>query len=281
VSSPFQAGEVCLLLDARGRTYLADLRTGGRFQYHAGGIAHDDIIGNPPGTVVRTSSAARLVALRPRLADYILRMKRGPQVIYPKDLGAMIHWGDIGPGMTVLEAGTGSGALTLALLRAVGPTGRVISVEKRPEHARHAVAAITRFLGGLPATLELRDGLIEEMIAEVAPDRLLLDLPEPWEVIEAGAEYLADDGVVTVYVPTVPQVQRTRDALRRSGRFAPPTTFEVLQREWVADGRSVRPSHQMIGHTGFITIAQKTLTEPGHPGEAFDGEAAEPPDPAA
>ena len=262
MSAPFEAGEVCLLLDARGRTYLADLRQGGRFQYHAGGIVHDDIIGSLPGTVLRTSSAARLVALRPRLADYILRMKRGPQVIYPKDLGAMIHWGDIGPGMTVLEAGTGSGALTLALLRAVGPTGRVVSVEKRPEHARHAVAAITRFLGELPGTLDLRDGSIQDMIAEFTPDRLMLDLPEPWEVIDAGAEYLADDGVITTYVPTVPQVQRTHDALRRSGRFAPPTTFEVLQREWVADGRSVRPSHQMIGHTGFITVAQRTQLEP-------------------
>ncbi len=265
MSAPFRAGEVCLLLDARGRTYLADLRGGSRFQYHAGGIAHDDIIGNLPGTVVRTSSAARLIALRPRLADYILRMKRGAQVIYPKDLGAMIHWGDIGPGMTVLEAGTGSGALTLALLRAVGPTGRVVSAEKRPEHARQAVAAITRFLGELPATLELLDGPVEEMIAGIVPDRLMLDLPEPWEVIEAAADHLTDEAVVTVYVPTVPQVQRTRDALRRCGRFAPPTTFEVLQREWVADGRSVRPSHQMIGHTGFITIAQKTLAEADGP----------------
>lgn len=261
MNAPFEAGEVCLLLDARGRTYLSDLKAGGRFQYHAGGVAHDDIIGSAPGTVVRTSSDARLVALRPRLADYILRMKRGPQVIYPKDLGAMIHWGDVGPGMTVLEAGTGSGALTLALLRAVGPGGKVISVEKRPEHAAHAVAAITRLLGGLPATLELRDGVVEELIAEFTPDRLMLDLPEPWSVIEAGAEYLAEDGVVTVYVPTVPQVARTRDALRRSGRFAPPTTFEVMHREWVADGRSVRPSHQMVGHTGFITVAQRTQLE--------------------
>ena len=268
MSRRFEAGEVCLLLDARGRTYLTDLREGGRFQYHAGGIAHEDIIGEPPGTVLRTSSSARLVALRPRLADYVLRMKRGPQVIYPKDLGAMIHWGDVGPGMTVLEAGTGSGALTLALLRAVGPGGKVVSVEKRPEHARHAVAAITRFLGELPAPLDLRDGLVEDVVAEVAPDRLLLDLPEPWSVIEAAADHLPADAVVTVYVPTVPQVQRARDAFRRSGRFAPPTTFEVLHREWAADGRSVRPSHQMVGHTGFITVAQRTLAEITEEGEA-------------
>ncbi|MCJ7725782.1 MAG: tRNA (adenine-N1)-methyltransferase, partial [Acidimicrobiia bacterium] len=151
----------------------------------------------------------------------------------------------------------------------------VISVDKRPEHAAHAVAAISRFLGGLPATLELRDGVVEELIAEFAPDRLMLDLPEPWSVIEAGAEFLAEDGVVTIYVPTVPQIARTRDALRRSGLFAPPTTFEVMHREWVADGRSVRPSHQMVGHTGFITVAQRTQLEPGAVQEAVE-EADEP-----
>jgi len=263
VTAAFEAGEVCLLLDARSRTYLVDLVAGGRFQYHAGGVEHDDIIGNPPGVVLRTTSAARLVALRPRLADYVLRMKRGPQVIYPKDLGPIIHWGDIGPGMTVVEAGTGSGALTLALLRAVGPTGKVVSVERRPAHARHAVAAITRFLGELPSTLELRDGDVEDMIIDVAPDRVVLDLPEPWHAVEAAAEGLADDGVLTSFLPTVPQVQRIRDALRRTGRFAAPSTFEVLHRDWAADGRSVRPSHQMVGHTGFITIASKTLGEAG------------------
>lgn len=271
MSEPFAAGEVCLLLDARTRTYLVDLRPGGRFQYHAGGVPHDDIIGRLPGTVLRTSADARLVALRPRLADYVLRMKRGPQVVYPKDLGAIVHWGDIGPGMTVLEAGTGSGALTLALLRAVGPSGRVVSVEVRPEHARQAVAAISRFLGGLPPNLDLRDGVVEDLVGEIAPDRLVLDLPEPWHAVEVAATGLADDGVVTSYLPTVPQVARLRDALRRTGRFAPPTTFEVLHREWVADGRSVRPSHQMIGHTGFITVAAKTLGEPGEPGEDGSG----------
>ncbi|MCB2223017.1 MAG: tRNA (adenine-N1)-methyltransferase [Actinobacteria bacterium] len=265
MSEPFEAGEVCLLLDARSRTYLVDLRPGATFQYHAGGIPHDAIIGSPPGSVHRTTSQARLVALRPRLADYVLRMKRGPQVVYPKDLGAIVHWGDIAPGMTVLEAGTGSGALTLALLRAVGPEGKVVSVEKRPEHAAHAVAAITRFLGGLPGNLDLRDGLVEDLVGEVGPDRLVLDLPEPWHTVEAAAEGLADHGVLTTYLPTIPQVSRVRDAMRRTGRFAPPTTFEVLHREWAADGRSVRPSHQMVGHTGFITVAYKTLEEPGAP----------------
>ena len=261
----FAAGDLCLLLDARNRTYLIDLAPGSRFQYHAGGISHDEIIGQRPGVVLRTSGEARLIALRPRLADYVLRMKRGPQVVYPKDLGAIVHWGDVGPGMTVLEAGTGSGALTLALLRAVGPSGRVVSVERRPEHARHAVAAISRFLGGLPPNLDLREGDVEDHVAAVAPDRLVLDLPEPWYAVEAASEALADDGVVTSYVPTVPQVQRLRDALRRTGRFAPPSTFEVLHRDWAADGRSVRPSHQMVGHTGFITVAYKALGEDGVP----------------
>jgi tRNA (adenine57-N1/adenine58-N1)-methyltransferase len=192
-------------------------------------------------------------------------MPRGPQVVYPKDIGPILHWGDIAPGHTVVEAGTGSGALTMALVRAVGPTGRVISVERREDHAEHARRVIRRFFGEWPATLELRSGEVEEAIEGVAPDRLVLDLPEPWHSVPPAATGLADDGVLTAYLPTIPQVQRLRDALRRSGRFAPPTTFEVLHREWAADGRSVRPSHQMVGHTGFITVALRTTGEESTP----------------
>jgi tRNA (adenine57-N1/adenine58-N1)-methyltransferase len=272
MSDRFRAGEPCLLVDGRGRHYLVDLDPGGEFQYHAGVLGLDQVIGQEEGVVLRSSGNARLVALRPRLADYILLMRRGAQVVYPKDIGPILHWADIRPGNRVLEAGTGSGALTLALLAAVGPTGRVVSVEEREDHAAGARAAILRFLGELPEHLELRLGRVEEVVEQVAPDRLVLDLPEPWEVVPAAAAGLAAGGVLASYLPTVPQVQHLHDELRRCKRFVDIGTFEMLLREWVAEGRSVRPASQMVGHTGFITVARRVA--PLGPDDAVGGPAS-------
>lgn len=257
MSEVFRPGEACLLIDGRGRHYLVDLEPGGVFQYHVGSLPLDQVIGRPEGTLLRSSGDGRLVALRPRLADYILRMRRGAQIVYPKDIGPILHWGDIGPGRRVLEAGTGSGALTMALVQAVGPTGSVVSVEERPDHAAGARDAIRRFLGEIPPNLLLRLGRVEEVVEEVAPDRLVLDLPEPWLVVGPAAAGLTEGGVLTAYLPTVPQVQHLHDELRRSRRFLDIGTFEILLRDWVAEGRSVRPASQMVGHTGFITTARK------------------------
>jgi tRNA (adenine57-N1/adenine58-N1)-methyltransferase len=269
VRGPFRAGETCLIIDGRGRHYLAELDPAGLFQYHVGVLPHNAIIGSPEGSVFRSSGGGRLVVLRPRLADYILRMRRGAQIVYPKDIGPIIHWGDIGPGMSVLEAGTGSGALTMALLQAVGLEGTVVSVEERPDHAAGARRAIERFFGEVPRNLDLRIGLVEEHVAQVAPDRLVLDLPQPWEVVAPAVAGLADGGVFVSYLPTVPQVQHLQEALRFSGRFVEVGTFEVLQRDWVVEGRSVRPDSQMVGHTGFITVARKIVPTPEEaPGEA-------------
>jgi tRNA (adenine57-N1/adenine58-N1)-methyltransferase len=271
VSSAFRAGETCLIVDGRGRHYLTELDPAGAFQYHVGVLSHSAIIGAPEGSVLRSSGGGRLVVLRPRLADYILRMRRGAQIVYPKDVGPIIHWGDIGPGMSVLEAGTGSGALTMALLRAVGPEGTVVSVEERPDHAAGARQAIERFFGGMPPNLDLRIGLVEEQVALVGPDRLVLDLPQPWEVVAPAVAGLTDGGVFISYLPTVPQVQHLQDELRFSRRFIEVSTFEVLQRDWVVEGRSVRPDSQMVGHTGFITVARKTLPIPEERPAESDG----------
>jgi tRNA (adenine57-N1/adenine58-N1)-methyltransferase len=263
VSPPFRAGETCLLIDTKGRRYLVDLDESAQFQYHAGTLRHAEIIGGPEGAELRSSGGSRLLALRPRLADFILTMPRGAQVVYPKDIGPMLHWGDIRPGSVVLEAGTGSGALTMALVQAVGPEGKVVSVEQRADHLAHATRTIERFFGGCPANLTLRLGDVAEVVAEVQPDRLVLDLPEPWEVVAAAAHHMETGGVLTAYLPTVPQVQQLRTALRHSARFGDVTTFEILLREWQADGRSVRPVSQMVGHTGFVTVARHTtLREP-------------------
>jgi tRNA (adenine57-N1/adenine58-N1)-methyltransferase len=253
----FAAGEPCLLYDAKGRTYLIRLEAGGEFQYHRGVVPHDDMIGRPEGCFVAASMGSKLVAVRPRLADYTVKMPRGAAVVYPKDTAAILMWADIYPGATVLEAGTGSGALTLALLRAVGESGRVVSVERRADHAEIAVQRIEGFLGSLPDNLELRVGDVEDNFADVAPDRIVLDMPEPWHSVQPAVRHLRPGGMFCCYLPTVPQVQEVRRELAASGSFIEETTFEVLHREWTVEGRSVRPSHRMQGHTGFITVARR------------------------
>ena len=251
----FHGGETCLLVDSKGRHYLITLNPGSEFQYHAGVLSHDEIIGSDEGVALRSSADARLVALRPRLADYILRMNRGAQIVYPKDIGPILMWSDIGSGMTVVEAGTGSGALTMALLRAVGPAGKVISVDRRDDHSQHAATMISGFFEGIPAQLDLRVGEVVDVLGDVEADRVVLDMPEPAEAVPAAAKALRAGGVLCTYLPTVPQVQHVRAALRQSG-FSELHTFEVLMRDWVADGRSVRPEHRMVGHTGFVTTAR-------------------------
>ena len=258
MTGPFVEGDACLLIDNRGRRYLIDLASGSTFQFHAGAVAHDSLIGKPSGTVVWTAAGARLVAIRPRLADYVLKMERGAQVVYPKDLGPIIHWADVAPGQIIVEAGTGSGALAMALWRAVGPEGKVVSVERRGDHLAHARKTITRFLGRVPENLVLVEGIVEEVLPDHAPDRVILDLPEPWSVVEPAVEAFSAGGILSAYLPTVPQVQKLHEELRISRRFVGVETFEIMLREWQVDGRSVRPVSQMVGHTGFITVA--TLT---------------------
>jgi tRNA (adenine57-N1/adenine58-N1)-methyltransferase len=257
----FLKGDHCLLTDGKGRRFLITLEEGDIFHFHNGTLPHDDLIGRPEGCVARSSLGGKLVAVRPRLADYILNMKRGAQVVYPKDIGPILVWGDIGPGVTVLEAGTGSGALTMALVRAVGVGGRVVSVERREDHAAHARRALETFFGGIPANLDLRVGEVADHLSEIEPDRIVLDLPEPFGVVDAAARSLPSGAIWVSYVPTVPQVQQTTEALRDAGCFAEISNFEVMHRDWNIDGRSVRPDHRMVGHTGFITTARKILVD--------------------
>ncbi len=252
----FRPGEPCLLIDGKGRQYLLKLDPQRQFQYHRGVLEHTDIIGLPEGSWVQASSGGRLLAIRPRLADFILRMRRGAQVVYPKDIGPILVYADIGPGMTIVEAGTGSGALTMALVRAVGESGRVVSVERREDHAERGRKNIERFFGGAPAQLELRSGDVVPVIEEVQPERIVLDLPEPWHVAAAAAKYQPPGGVFCGYLPTVPQVQTLVDTLRE-GPFAEIEVREFLARDWNVSGRSVRPSHTMVGHTGFLVFARK------------------------
>jgi tRNA (adenine57-N1/adenine58-N1)-methyltransferase len=258
----FVDGEVCLLNDVRGKQYLVSLSVGVTFQSDKGSIRHEEIIGQPEGSLIETKRGKPFVALRPRLADYVLRMKRGAAVMYPKDTGPLLTWADIAPGCVVVEAGTGSGGLTLALSRAVGEHGTIVSVERREDHATHARRLIEAFAGEIADNIDLRIGDVEDVIDEVEPDRIVLDLPEPWHSVAPAARALRGGGAFASYLPTVPQVQTLREAIDDAQAFTEIETFEVFMRTWTIDGRSVRPDHRMIGHTGFITVARKRLRRP-------------------
>lgn len=255
MSAPFEPGERALLVDRRGRRYLITLRTGESFHSHQGHVAHDDVIGKPEGVRVMTSGNSPLVAFRPSYPEFILKMPRGAQVVYPKDVGLILVEADIHPGATVLEAGTGSGALTIALARATGPTGRVISYELRDDFASRARSNIEAFLGKVPDHVDLRVGDVTDGVADRDVDRVVLDLPEPWRVIPVALACLHPGAIWCSYVPSVMQVSQTVEALRTAG-FAEIATREVLVRTWHVEGQAVRPDHRMVAHTGFVTTAR-------------------------
>lgn len=259
---PFAVGDPALLIDGKGRHFLLRLESGRTFQFHNGMLEHDALIGAEDGSWFTSTGNARMLLLRPRLADFLLKMKRGAQIVYPKDLGPILVFADIGPGMIVLEAGTGSGALTLGLSRAVGPTGRVVTVESRDDHAAHARKTLERWFGEVPDNVDMRTGDVADHVADVLPERIVLDVPEPWHTLETAAQHQPNGGVVCAYLPTVPQVQQTVEKARDLERFAEIEVTEFLMREWNVKGRSVRPDHSMVGHTGFLIFMRKVADEP-------------------
>jgi tRNA (adenine57-N1/adenine58-N1)-methyltransferase len=254
-----RVGERVLLVDSKRRRHLVTLTEGASFHTHAGVVGHDAMIGRPEGITVRTSHGQRLLVLRPTLAEYVLEMPRGAQVIYPKDLGPILVLADVFPGARVLESGIGSGALTLALLRAVGPSGHVTGYEVRADFADRAQRNIHAYLGDdVPLSVEVRDtyaGIDLEGL-----DRILLDLPEPWQVVSHAAKALRPGGILLSYLPTISQVAQLRAALEDSP-FGLMESLEVLQRGWHIEGQSVRPDHRMVAHTGFLTTARLLVAE--------------------
>lgn len=256
---PLAAGELVLLRDRRDRRYLVTLEEGGEWHSHAGVLAHDDLIGGPEGRAMRTTGNMELIVLRPTRDDYVLKMKRGAQVVYPKDQAMIVALADVRPGMTVVEAGAGSGALTLALLDAVGPEGRVISFERRDDHLPQAIENVERWHGGRPDTWEVHLGDVAERLADVRAQRVVLDVLEPWRAVAPAGDALAPGGILLAYTPAVPQVMRLRETCEADGRFGDVATSETLHRPWDVDGLSVRPAHRMVAHTAFLTTARRVL----------------------
>ena len=266
---PFAEGDTVLLLDRAGNRRLVRLRPGGRVHSHKGYLEHDRLIGADEGVTLRTQTGAVYTAVRPRLSDYALEMPRSTAIVYPKDVGILLVWADVYPGATVLESGLGSGALTLALLRAVGPTGRVIVYEARGEFIGPALDNIHAW-GEPPGNLLIRERDVYEGIDEGELDRLVLDLPEPWRVVPHAVAALRLGGVAAFYNPSILQVQQTVAALEESGAFGMVETLEVLYRPWHVKGQAVRPVHQMVSHTGFLTFARRLTPRSGPLSEVPD-----------
>jgi tRNA (adenine57-N1/adenine58-N1)-methyltransferase len=247
-----------MLIDAKDRHYLITLTEGAAFHTHAGIVQHDDVIGTLEGSVVGSNAERSFLVLRPTLSDVVLKMPRGAQVIYPKDLGAILMQADVGPGMRVLEAGVGSGALSMTLLRA---GASITAYEIREDFARHAERNVREMLGeDLDYHVHIRD--VTAGIDEVDLDRVILDMPEPWAVVKHAEGALRPGGILLAYLPTINQTQLLRETLREHA-FGLEETVEILRRTWHVDGRSVRPDHRMVAHTGFLTSARRLARRQG------------------
>lgn len=252
---PLVPGDRVQLTDSKGRHYTVLLEAGATYHTHKGALAHDDLIGRPEGSVVTSANGTPYLALRPLLTDYVLSMPRGAAVIYPKDAAQIVAWGDIFPGSRVLEAGAGSGALTCSLLRAIGPTGTLISYEIRADHEEFARRNVRQFFGETPAAWELRPG--DAATFDGVVDRVILDMLEPWTMIDMVSRTLLPGGVLVVYVATTTQLSRIAEDLRAAGGFTEPEAWETLQRPWHLEGLAVRPEHRMIGHTAFLLTVRR------------------------
>ncbi|WP_159809070.1 tRNA (adenine-N1)-methyltransferase [Cellulomonas citrea] len=257
---PLRAGERVQLTDVKGRPHTITLSAGAAFHTHRGLIAHDDLIGSDEGVVVSTTAGVQYLAMRPLLADHVMSMPRGAAVVYPKDAGQIVTMADIYPGARVVEAGVGSGALTLSLLRAVGDGGSLLSVERRDDFAAIARANVEQFFGGPHPAWTLQLGDVADALTALGPasvDRVVLDMLAPWENLAAAAAALAPGGVLLAYVATTTQLSRLAEDVRSDGRYTEPTAWESMVRGWHLEGLAVRPEHRMIGHTGFLLTTRR------------------------
>lgn len=253
----FAAGDRVQLTDPKGKLYSFSITPGKEWHTHKGWITHDDLIGMPEGSIVSTTAGLKFTAFKPLLADYVLTMPRGATIVYPKDAAMIIGVADIYPGARVLEAGVGSGALTISLLRAVGSTGSVHSVERRAEFADNARSNIDNYFNGEHPNWSLVVGDLQDQSFDPFFDRVVLDMLAPWECVDIAAKALRPGGVFLAYVATTTQLSATAQALKDDGRFTEPESSETMVRGWHHEGLAVRPQQRMIGHTGFLIQSRR------------------------
>lgn len=259
-SGPFQVGDRVQLSDGKNRKFTITLTPGERFFTHRGPIAHDDLIGKDEGTTVLSGEGTVYLAQRHTLMDYVLSMPRGAQVIYPKDASQILVEGDIFPGARVLEAGVGSGALSLYLLRAIGNDGQLISYEIREDHLETAEKNVVGFLGEHPENWDLRLGDLNEATVEELGgkvDRVILDMLQPWECLDTVKTVLQPGGMFICYVATVTQLMKVMEGIRAQGCFTEPRAWETIVRDWHVVDLAVRPVHRMQAHTAFLITARR------------------------
>ncbi len=260
-SGPFRVGDRVQLTGPKGRLNTVTLEAGGEFHTHRGVLSHDLVIGAPDASVVTSSNGVEYLALRPLLTDFVMSMPRGAAIIYPKDAAQILGQADIFPGATVVEAGVGSGALSLWLLRAIGASGTLTSFERREEFAEVARGNVAAFLGAVPENWSVVVGDLQDAmpaaLADGSVDRIVLDMLAPWECIDECAAALTPGGVLMCYIATVTQLSRVAEAIRASELFTDPEPSETMVRTWHVEGLAVRPDHRMIGHTGFLLTARR------------------------
>lgn len=259
-SGPFHEGDKVQLTDPKRRHFTITLTPGDTFHTHKGMVAHDDIIGADEGSVVTSTMGTEFLCFRHLMVDHMLSMPRGAAVIYPKDSAQILIEGDIFNGARVLEAGAGSGALSMALLRAVGADGHVFSYEIREDHLNYAVDNVTDYFGEHPPQWSPRLGDFGDITADDLNgpvDRVILDMVEPWHFLDTVRDILIPGGVFMTYVATVPQLMNTMEGIRELGCFTEPRAWESLVREWKVDGLATRPEHRMNAHTAFLVWTRR------------------------
>ena len=253
----FKVGDRVQLTDAKGKMHTITLQLNQEWHTHNGWLVHNDVVGQSEGCVVETTGGLKFLAFKPLLADYVLAMPRGATIVYPKDAAMILGVADIAPGLKVLEAGVGSGALSISLLRAVGPNGEVDSFEKREEFSTIAEKNIRQYFGEVPTNWSLQLGAVQEYEHTKKYDRVVLDMLAPWECIEMASNVLLPGGVFIAYVATTTQLSQTAEAIKSSGNFTEPESSETIVRGWHHEGLAVRPQHRMIAHTAFLIMARR------------------------
>ena len=253
----FSEGDRIQLTDPKGKMYTFTITPGKEWHTHKGWIVHNDLIGLPEGSVVSTSAGLKFTAFKPLLGDFVLSMPRGATIVYPKDAAMIVGVADVFPGAKVIEAGVGSGALSISLLRAIGAEGKLSSFERREDFAAIARENVRTYFGELPPQWSLSVGSVQESTTDKKYDRVILDMLAPWECISFASEVLRPGGVFLAYVATTTQLSATAEALKENGSFTEPLSSETIVRDWHHEGLAVRPMQRMIGHTGFLIVSRR------------------------